>query len=316
MVLTWGETPNDLDSHLFTSSGSDTQQVWYSNRSDDYGNWLDVDDTSSYGPETITISQFDASKYYKYCVVDFTNSGAGNTNSTEMSYSGANVSVYNNNGLIASYNMPKNVNALVWEVFEIRNGVVSPIQRYYNNNSVENNYWWDGNNDSDWAQAYLDLLNSKTEGDFTGGDEKEFVMTKLLYCSNDNPPVLCINVYDYDYMRAYSNIYTPSDINSGEPSLYLEGSYMHFFSINWNGNDYFLKSFCGHSYSAISLYQIENESLVCVGDGDGDSSTSEYSGDFSPSEFEEILNCEIIDNEFNNECSIDEMKDYLRGLIN
>ena len=188
VVLTWGETPNDLDSHLFTSSGNDTQQVWYSNRSDDYGNWLDVDDTSSYGPETITISQFDTSKYYKYCVVDYTNSSAGNANSTEMSYSGANVSVYNSNGLIASYNMPKNVNALVWEVFEIRNGVVSPIQRYYNNNSVENNYWWDGNDDSDWAQAYLDLLNSLSEDDWDYYELRGGI--GLFYLPNQEIPVL------------------------------------------------------------------------------------------------------------------------------
>ena len=245
VVLTWGETPSDLDSHLFTSSGSDTQQVWYSNRSDDYGNWLDVDDTSSYGPETITISQFDASKYYKYCVVDFTNSGAGNTNSTEMSYSGANVSVYNSNGLIASYNMPKNVNALVWEVFEIRNGVVSPIQRYYNNNSVENNDWWDGNDDSAWAQAYYDFLNSKTEEEWVldNIDLFDYVDISLCFYSENEAPFLIFKFvgsgidykndtyyyatyfcYDYDSQQGVSQVY-----HTG--SRWSESEYEHSLGI-------------------------------------------------------------------------------------
>jgi Carboxypeptidase regulatory-like domain/Repeat of unknown function (DUF5648) len=53
--LTWGTSPSDLDSHLFTPDGS---HIYYSDKgtlvSDPYSN-LDVDDTSSYGPEVITI---------------------------------------------------------------------------------------------------------------------------------------------------------------------------------------------------------------------------------------------------------------------
>ncbi|MBE5911682.1 hypothetical protein [Pseudobutyrivibrio sp.] len=239
VVLTWGETPNDLDSHLFTSSGSDTQQVWYSNRSDDYGNWLDVDDTSSYGPETITISQFDTSKYYKYCVVDFSNSSAGNSYSTEMSYSGANVSVYNSNGLIASYNMPKNVNALVWEVFEIRNGVVSPIQRCYNNNSVENNYWWDGNDDSAWAQAYYDFLNSKTEEEWVldNIDAFNYVDISLCFYSENEAPFLIFKFVgserdykndNYNYASYYCYAY---DSQQGVSQVYHTNS-------RWSESEY------------------------------------------------------------------------------
>jgi len=63
VILTWGENPRDLDSHLTgpsdTSDGttSDTENrfhVYYSYKNADVAS-LDVDDVSSYGPETITI---------------------------------------------------------------------------------------------------------------------------------------------------------------------------------------------------------------------------------------------------------------------
>jgi hypothetical protein len=99
-----------------------------------------VDDTTSYGPETVTIQKFDANSYYKYCVVDYTNCSSENYKSTEMSESMACVKVYSSDGLLASYSVPTGQKGVVWEVFEIRNGQISPIQRYYSN--VENKTWW------------------------------------------------------------------------------------------------------------------------------------------------------------------------------
>jgi hypothetical protein len=140
IVLTWGATPSDLDSHLFTTSGSSSDHIWFGERTDDYDSYLDVDDTTSYGPETVTIQKFNANSYYKYCVVDFTNCSAGNYKSTEMSESMACVKVYSSDGLLASYSVPTGQKGVVWEVFEIRNSQISPIQRYYSN--VENKTWW------------------------------------------------------------------------------------------------------------------------------------------------------------------------------
>jgi len=66
IILSWGENPRDLDSHLTgpsaSSDGSSTDSdnrihVYYSSRDGDIAD-LDIDDTSSYGPETITISPF------------------------------------------------------------------------------------------------------------------------------------------------------------------------------------------------------------------------------------------------------------------
>lgn len=139
IVLTWGANPSDLDSHLFTN-GSSSSHIWYGGMADSNGNSLDVDDTSSYGPETITINKFSASEYYKYCVVDFSNCSYGNLDSYEMSNSQATVNVYSSNGLIGTFHVPTNTAGVIWEVFEIRNGRVTPIQRYYDNVTDKN--WW------------------------------------------------------------------------------------------------------------------------------------------------------------------------------
>ena len=52
VVLTWGETPRDLDSHLDTPSGC---HVYYGRKQCRGEASLDTDVTDSYGPETINI---------------------------------------------------------------------------------------------------------------------------------------------------------------------------------------------------------------------------------------------------------------------
>ncbi|MDO5348973.1 MAG: zinc-ribbon domain-containing protein [Lachnospiraceae bacterium] len=143
IVLTWGYTPQDLDSHLFTPYdnvfGDNTYHIWYGNKQDAVGNNLDVDDTTGYGPETMTIPVL-KNGLYKYYVADFTNCSGNNPTSYEMSASGAMVNVYTSNGLTATFTVPANVPGVIWEVFEIRNGSIVPIQRYYSN--IEDKSWW------------------------------------------------------------------------------------------------------------------------------------------------------------------------------
>ena len=62
IVLTWSSTPSDLDSHLSGPlSTGERFHVYYSDMSAfDNGQTvatLDLDDTSSYGPETITLKK-------------------------------------------------------------------------------------------------------------------------------------------------------------------------------------------------------------------------------------------------------------------
>ena len=147
IVLTWGSNPSDLDSHLFTpyqGQSGDMQHIGYSQKSDSWGNNLDVDDTSSYGPETMTISNLDNGSY-KYYVADYTNCSRGNYSSADMSLSNAKVSVYTKDGLVQVFNVPRGRQGVIWEVFEIRNKQIVPIQRYYSN--ISDKPWW---NSSKW----------------------------------------------------------------------------------------------------------------------------------------------------------------------
>ena len=56
---------------------------------------------------------------------DFTN--GGNSNSKMLSLSGASVKVYGSNGLIGSFNVPYNESGTEWTVFQMDNGIISPI---------------------------------------------------------------------------------------------------------------------------------------------------------------------------------------------
>lgn len=132
IVLTWGENPRDLDSHLTgpESGVSDRFHVYYSTRNNCDGAacdatipaWLDVDDTTSYGPETTTITksggQFIPGRY-RYSVHHY--SGSSN-----IPQSGAVVKVYAGSDLIRTFYPPTPAAGQtvaedwVWTVFELQ----------------------------------------------------------------------------------------------------------------------------------------------------------------------------------------------------
>lgn len=96
IVLTWGSTPRDLDSHLSIALNNGSNgYVYYANKSyrinsTEVAN-LDLDDTSSYGPETTTIyTEIDG--IFTFRVHDYTNGGS--SSSQALANSGAIVSVY------------------------------------------------------------------------------------------------------------------------------------------------------------------------------------------------------------------------------
>lgn len=84
-----------------------------------------MDDTSSYGPETITIVNAQSDATYYYSVKDYTNRGS--ETSTVMAASGANVKVYQGSVLVKEYNVPLNWAGYIWNVFKIENGTVVDI---------------------------------------------------------------------------------------------------------------------------------------------------------------------------------------------
>lgn len=114
IVLTWGIEPQDLDSHLVGSTRNNDYHIYYKNKLEDIGS-LDVDDITSYGPETITLNNLESGNY-KYYVHDFTNCNSDISN--KLSKSGAQVKVYNGQILLYTFNIPANQGGTLWHVFD------------------------------------------------------------------------------------------------------------------------------------------------------------------------------------------------------
>jgi hypothetical protein len=116
VVLQWGLNPRDLDSHLTgPRPAGGVFHVFYSHTIENEAAELDVDDTSSYGPETITIFRLIPGTY-RYCVHDYTNRYANP--SYGLAQSGASVKVFINDNQELTFNVP-NQAGTVWTVFEI-----------------------------------------------------------------------------------------------------------------------------------------------------------------------------------------------------
>ena len=117
MVLNWGATPNDLDSHLLTPEiEGNTHHIFYSNTGSytavPYAK-LDTDDTNGYGPETITINQLFAGTY-TYYIKNYSGGGSGLKNSNAV------VQVYNGESCAANIiEVPTDTNGLFWHVCDI-----------------------------------------------------------------------------------------------------------------------------------------------------------------------------------------------------
>lgn len=131
VVLTWGETPSDLDAHLRGPlPDSDSRfHVYFANpgslESAPFAA-LDRDDVTSFGPETITVSQV-ADGVYRYAVHDFTNRLASPSSpSTALANSGAQVEVFRGGEKVAEF-FPPSQDGTEWIVFEFDGTRVTPV---------------------------------------------------------------------------------------------------------------------------------------------------------------------------------------------
>jgi hypothetical protein len=101
-ILTWGENPADLDSHLWVPvTGSDYTHIYWCFRGSliaaPYAQ-LDVDDVTSYGPETVTVlPQYGGT--YEYAVHEYSGSGT-------LATSDAIVRIYRGDSLIHTLTVP------------------------------------------------------------------------------------------------------------------------------------------------------------------------------------------------------------------
>ena len=146
IVLTWGADPSDLDSHLIGPvSGGAQFHVYYVNK-EAYDNgervvMLDVDDTTSYGPETTTLSTINDSELYHYYVHDYSNKGS--EENRELAASGARVQVFSGSRLIATYEVPTDGIGTVWHVFDYDpvNGNLIPIHEFVSESEIDMDYY-------------------------------------------------------------------------------------------------------------------------------------------------------------------------------
>lgn len=111
VVLSWGEVPRDLDSHLLSASGF---HLYYSNPNIGSA-LLDVDDTNGYGPETVTIRSWDDG-LYRYYVKDYTNNS--NPLSTALANSNAVVQLYLGEDAVKVFEVPQGA-GVIWHVFDL-----------------------------------------------------------------------------------------------------------------------------------------------------------------------------------------------------
>ena len=130
IVLTWGEYPSDLDSHLVgpTPDGYDFHIAYYEMNyyydGEKYVN-LDVDDTTSFGPETTSVYNGVPGEAYTFYVHDYSN--RYDDFSTAIATSGAVVKVY-----VGGQDHPYTFYApsgdgTLWAVFSIQDGNIIPI---------------------------------------------------------------------------------------------------------------------------------------------------------------------------------------------
>ena len=132
IVLSWGSSPEDLDSHLSYEGG----YVCYYQKDASQAN-LDVDDTDSYGPETITITKKIQGKKYVYAVHNFSDKDNGNNNRLST-ISRAKVYVYIGNTLVRTFTPPVNTKGTVWIPFLIdENGNLVDVGDFKNASSWE-----------------------------------------------------------------------------------------------------------------------------------------------------------------------------------
>ncbi len=250
ILLSWNASeadPMDLDSSLFTpdkASMGDRNCIYTLNRSDDAGARLLYDGEGCNACEIITLSAPKRGSY-KYYVTNYTDIQAGNKDSANLADSGALVTVFHNGVPVRTFSVPKKAGT-VWEVFELRNQDIVPVQEVYGN--VEGKGWWTEDKKlarlserglrADWIQSdgeWLYFSNPADEG-------------KLYYCRKDGSGLTKFSdndVWDSRIILAGDQVYYVGDrsiarikndgtgytvikdgfqlAETAEPSLYLLG---------------------------------------------------------------------------------------------
>ena len=199
VVLTWGRSPTDLDSHLSFAEN----HVYFASKNGESAH-LDVDDTDSFGPETITIEKKKSGQNYVYAIHNYSNQNS--TSSNVLSNSKARVEVYVGQTLIRTYSIKPNKSATAWVVFGIDgNGAFHDIEQYLHLDSESVKKHLDSILDAGSFESHQLItpeviksakrLNTQGEKRYQQGD-----LEQAMYAFQD-----AINLYP-DFGQAYSNL--------------------------------------------------------------------------------------------------------------
>ncbi|MBO0593674.1 hypothetical protein I2486_19925 [Cellulophaga sp. E16_2] len=173
IVLSWGVSPYDIDSHLSYAGG----YVCFHKKEADQAN-LDVDDTDSYGPETITIAKKKQGEKYVYAVHNYSDRKLIN-NANLSNVSGAKVYIYIGNTLVKTYSMPVGKKGNIWIPFLIDEmGNIVDVGDFKNASTWEGvstilqNYRFDGAiiEASSFNIAESQAVNRKGEEEYHAGN--------------------------------------------------------------------------------------------------------------------------------------------------
>lgn len=182
ILLSWdgsGEEPLDLDSALFTpdkAAKGDRNCIYTLNRDDHAGARFLYDGKGKNACGMITLSAPKRGSY-KYYVSDYTDIQGGNASSDNLAKSGANVTVFHNGMPVKTFPVPDEAGT-VWEVFELREQGIVPIQEVSGDTigfnleagemamSIRNSLW-----DHEFVRYRLNgELIQKTDYSFGGAD--------------------------------------------------------------------------------------------------------------------------------------------------
>lgn len=204
IVLSWGEKPEDLDSHLVYSGN----HIFFEDKQGDDAE-LDVDDTDSYGPETITIQKKQFGQSYVYAVHDFTN--RSDSGSSALSASKAKVFVYVGQSLVRTYDVPVSHTGNLWTVFRLNpNGDFEDINTLTSLSS-------DGSDRPSVGPALTPLLNDSSTATPMSAQPINSSAARALNASGEaayhaNKLADAVSLYqqaieqDGTYSQAYSNL--------------------------------------------------------------------------------------------------------------
>jgi len=121
VVLNWGPTPQDLDLHAVYEDS----HVYFMHKQG-ADSFLDVDDTTAFGPETITVSKRHPGAKYVFAIHNYSANGKYGTDT--LSSSKAKVFVYVGESLIKSYYVPTQRKGALWVLFALDDtGAVTDI---------------------------------------------------------------------------------------------------------------------------------------------------------------------------------------------